>query len=385
MKKEKLKIQIDGTNTINKGAELMLYAILQEIEKRYPEAEVIFNEEAGEKPVSYIATKLNIRRRVWCNAVFYRLHVVGIFRRLHLPYSVFTSKYPTPDVDILLDAGGFQFSDQWKMSDVSLNNWLCYLEKMKQYGTKIIYLPQAFGPFETLNGRACVEMLNKYADQVFAREETSYQYLLGAGMFSSKLFLYPDFTSLVNGVIPEQYRRLAGSICLIPNMRIIDQNVISKSDYYSLFLDMVEECREHGKNIFLLNHEGKGDETLCYEMGKTFNIPVVSGLNALEIKGLISIAYLVVSSRFHGVASALTSAVPCLATSWSHKYEMLFKDFNQKNCVLDIKNRTMVLKQFAFMLDKRNNDEVRNNLILAKKKIQALNHEMWDLVWSCVE
>jgi colanic acid/amylovoran biosynthesis protein len=64
-------------------------------------------------------------------------------------------------------------------------------------------------------------------------------------------------------------------------------------------------------------------------------IEIVSNCGAKEIKGIIGNSKITVSSRFHGVASSLSQGVPCLATSWNHKYEMLFKFFNQKDCVIN--------------------------------------------------
>lgn len=41
-----MRIVLSGVETHNKGAELMLYAILQEIERRFPDAEVFINKSA---------------------------------------------------------------------------------------------------------------------------------------------------------------------------------------------------------------------------------------------------------------------------------------------------------------------------------------------------
>jgi polysaccharide pyruvyl transferase WcaK-like protein len=112
------------------------------------------------------------------------------------------------------------------------------------------------------------------------------------------------------------------------------------------------------------------------------NIELVTELNALEVKGLIGSAYLCISSRFHGVASSLNSGVPCLATSWSHKYGELFKDFNQTGCILDIQDIDQILQKISYFLDEKNNYSERRELFQCKQTNELKSQNMWDNIWS---
>ena len=142
--------------------------------------------------------------------------------------------------------------------------------------------------------------------------------------------------------------------------------------------------QKDGRKVYILNHEGKGDEKIAYQIQEALKgeIEVVTGLNALEVKGLISIAHLVITSRFHGVASALNSCVPCLATSWSHKYAELYKDYGQEDCILPLDNLEQALKKVQEYMAKDKNAEVRQSLLKILPKIQADTHSMWEEIWS---
>ena len=89
-----------------------------------------------------------------------------------------------------------------------------------------------------------------------------------------------------------------------------------------------------------------------------------------------------ISSRFHGVASALNSAVPCLATSWSHKYSELFKDYDMDDCVLQIKEESSVLRKVEDYLDKETNQKIHLHLLSQQPKIYAESKKMWEYIWS---
>jgi colanic acid/amylovoran biosynthesis protein len=382
---KEMKIQIDGTNTVNKGAELMLYAILQEIEKKYPEAKVIYNR-LGEK-ISYIQTPLNFKTRPFSTEIsmLAKLKIRGLLRRLSIPCSFLSTKYPLSGIDIILDAGGFQFSDQWNRSDYELSLGENYYRNLKKNGTKIIFLPQAFGPFQTENGKKSAVMVSKYADIIFARETVSYKYLVEAGVDKNKIKIYPDFTAPIEGIIPKQYEFLKNGVCIIPNIRMIDKGVIPMENYLSFIIQIIKKVKEMNKIPFLLNHEGRKDAYLCKIINEQFenSLTIADKLTALEVKGIISQSYLLISSRFHGVASALNSGVPCLATSWSHKYEELFKDYNQFNCVLDIKNIEKSLEQIEEYLSEQVHEEIACNLKNNTKSfIEGKNKEMWNVVWD---
>ena len=112
------------------------------------------------------------------------------------------------------------------------------------------------------------------------------------------------------------------------------------------------------------------------------SIESISGLNALETKGLISTAYLVITSRFHGVASALNSCVPCLATSWSHKYKCLFENYNLHDCVLSIKDKGDDFAKIQKYLKPDINENIRKHLVLQIPHIKAETRKMWVDVWN---
>ena len=381
------KITLSGIGTVNKGAELMLYAILQEIERKFPDAIVYISAPFNPQGLTYIKTKLELKNKTidkW-RRQYKRFHILGIAKLLHINKVHLDDVYAIKGTDYFIDSSGFLVTDQWHHSSYSTKKWDLLLKRNKSTGAKIIFLPQAFGPIEKENTKKLLSSINKYATIIMPREKVSYDYLQSSGIVNmEKVKLHKDFTCLVDGTFPEKYSHLKNGICIIPNLRMVDKGTMKIEDYTKLFTSIIATCKEKGKPVYLLNHEGKGDEKIAFEIqslvGK--DIEVVTGLNALEVKGMISSAYLVISSRFHGVASSLNSCVPCLATSWSHKYEELFKDYKQKECVLSLDNINTVILKVKDFLEETKNREIRDSLHKIKPKIQGETRKMWEEIWN---
>ena len=387
-----MKILIDGVGMTNKGAELMLISILCQIEDKYPYAKVIINSKTSKINIPILKRYTNLRiseskfRDIMNLCIRFRIY--GLIRRLNSKWLVyFTHKFPQKGIDLIIDAGGFQIGDQWKHRDLEVLQWEFYLSRMTKYNTKIAFLPQAFGPLEEKNSGKIVDLLSKYSDLVFARELISYNYLLNSGMNTTKLRLSPDFTALTKGITLQKYSNLKEGICFIPNIQIIRKGEIHKYDYIQLFTKMIDESRLLGYSPFILNHEGNDDHTLCLAIKNNlpYTIPYVSNLDALEVKGIISQSHLVVSSRFHGVVSGLNSGAPCLATSWNHKYEMLYRDYDlSADFIVSPLDIPLAVNKLTSLLDSTNYKVIVDKLTIKNKEIIKRNHSMWDEVWNLI-
>lgn len=381
-----MRIVLSGIETNNKGAELMLYAILQEIERKFSDAEVYVPIFAIKQGLSYVKTSVNLKEKPYASLIktAAKLHISGILRRLHFPYLFLQDTNIIKDANYFIDASGFAFSDQWNPDLEIVKKWEHILKGYHEQGTKLVFLPQAFGPVEKPNTKKLIALLNEYADIIMPREKVSLEYLRRCHVDKGKLHLFTDFTSLVNGEFPSQYEHLKNAVCIIPNIRMIDKGIINMQDYLDILTKIVAMSQSMGRKVFLLNHEGAGDERLafsCKERVKGY-IDVVTGLNALEVKGLIASSYLCISSRFHGVASALNSCVPCLATSWSHKYAELFNDYNMNDCVLDLNNAEKYMSKMHSFLEDGLNQKIREQLRTKTSEITKETEEMWKQVWS---
>lgn len=230
-----MKFAIYGVNFYNKGAELMLYAAKQQIQQWNQNNILCANleigsfkqrKEVGINHLTWIAPRTSIRHK---KAPFINF-IAGLFPKPIRKYYDITLE---SEVDIILDASGFAFSDQWGHAKTETMAKRCI--RWKKQGKKIILLPQAFGPFT--NGRiksAFIEILNN-SDIVFARDEISYEYINNLSVPINNVKIAPDFTNLLQGIEPEYINNLSGKPCIIPNQRMLDKTSSQVSDTYISF------------------------------------------------------------------------------------------------------------------------------------------------------
>lgn len=381
MKNSIVKIVISGVEGVNKGAELMLYAILHQIEERYPKAIVYLPITQFPNGLKQIKTSLILKQSPNKFVRFLgKYHVTGFLNRIGLRFKYLNNLIPIKDVKYYIDASGLYFSDQMISSERIAKDLHILLEGYRKQGTKIIYLPQAFGPFQKNASKIAVSAALKFSNLVIARDNISRKYLSEVDLPSTNIKQYPDFTTLVQGYVPYEYKYLAGRVCIIPNGQIIRKGIMSKESYVALMTNIINNIYDLGYEAFLLDHADDIQIIKECENSVGLNLPVIKGLDALSVKGIIGQSYLCISSRFHGVASAFSCKVPCLTTSWNHKYQELLDLYGMQTSLLSesLDENLKILKLF---LDKDSNSIIRNSLHRKNEIVKQQVMNMWNCVW----
>lgn len=371
-----INVLVDNAGFVNKGAELMLQSVVQQLETITPKVRIVVP-----KDVFYDNLDYCFHHRIL------PLFLVSNKRKERVKRFLFHNVlnktwYITPDqIDLILDAGGFQFSDQWAVTEKFIADKKAYYSRFTKKNKRIVFLPQAFGPFENSTSQRLMRIVYNVADLLYARESESYNYLNVLFPNSSKVKMAPDFTCLSKNsnsstaILPNDY------VVLIPNIRMVTHTSQSVSDHYFQFLQEVSEFLiNKGETLVLLNHEGKDDLSLILRLNSALSksVLLLNGLDALEIKRIIGEAKLVISSRYHGVVSGITQGVATLCTAWSHKYFELLKEYGCESNLLSI-NDINCAKQIIEMA-------LKNPSVFSPKEgciqsVKKLTSEMWEEVW----
>ena len=372
-----VKVLIDNAGFINKGAELMLQSVVQQLEMITPKVRIVVPERVFYENLDYcyrhhiLPLKLVYgRTKVWIKNLLYR-------NLLNKPWFI------SPDqIDIVLDAGGFQFSDQWPISKGDLYERKKYYSSFSKSNRKIVFLPQAFGPFEQPMSRQLMETVYTVADLIYAREPESYNYLISLFPENNKIKIAPDFTCLskykgrVSVDLPDGY------VVLVPNVRMVTHTAENVSDNYLDFLHEVSEFLiGKGETVVFLNHEGKDDLELLLKLneGLSQKVLLLSSLDALAVKRVIGRARLLISSRFHGVVSGLTQGVPTLCTSWSHKYFELMKEHGCESGILSINDLGQAKQSIENALKNPQTYASKDGCI---SEVTQKATDMWEEIWK---
>ncbi|MFA5545149.1 MAG: polysaccharide pyruvyl transferase family protein [Candidatus Cloacimonas sp.] len=378
-------IEIRKAGFVNKGAHLMVLAILDKLKERYPSAKfsIVTNGSSqalkemmklGLYPKAYLFRKLSIMLGDLASL---------IPKKLWSRYGIVMDK----EVDVVIDAAGFAYGDKWGRKSVyelyrSSIRW-------KRRGVKTILLPQAFGPFTLLQNQLFLKKALKNLDLVYAREEESYKHIVEITGESSHLKIAPDFTNLISGKIPSYFVPQPNLFCIVPNYRMIDK---TDSDTSAIYLSFMKTCARYlearGVNLMILIHEGEKDLYLGREISRSTEkeIPIIQETDPIFIKGILGSCTGTIGSRYHGLVSALSQGVPSLATGWSHKYEMLLKDYDFDEGLLDVHSDDKQLSEkLDMIIDKQRNKQLSEKLLKKSEELKKKVELMWLDVFSIID
>jgi polysaccharide pyruvyl transferase WcaK-like protein len=375
-----MNIEIKGVNFTNKGAELMLHAVLQQLAAWQNEKIIAA---VGLKGGSFRQRReRGLSHLAWVDSrkLFFIGPVLNSALWLVPPaLRRWWGWIRLAEIEAILDASGFAYSDQF--GPVYPEMMLTYYRRAKQAGQKVVLLPQAFGPFTDARVAGAMKQIVQLADLVYARDSVSYEHLVGLNGRLPHIKTAPDFTNLVKPKSPENNAIWHNQPCIIPNQRMLAKTAADVQASYIPFLtNIIEYLQAKGLRPFLLVHETRADLAVCQAIaaGVETAVPIVREPDALKIKGIIGQSLVTVSSRYHGLISGLAQGVPVLATGWSHKYQKLLEDYN---CPEYLVSPLTFTSDIASLIDSMIEEPGRTQLITrlnnANERLQMSTGAMW--------
>lgn len=386
-------IELNGAGFTNKGAEIMLLTVVQELSKAIPGASFCMRPtepydrmlSLGIRPILSVAPRH--RRNLFKYAAGQILHrcISRNFCRQHNVVHPF-------DVDALVDISGYAFGD--KLSLKAIHKLKDHAQSYHAKQKPVILLPQMFGPFEKPGYARAMDEALGCVDLAYARESASLQHLRKAAGARPGIKLAPDISIFtepraVDG--PE----LPGNpfCCVVPNDRMLSKGAADwGADYMRLLSQAIGQILGRGLDVLILVHStGGGDRHLADQLAASAaghgpaKCAVYANEDPLQLKALIWRSSFLIGSRYHSLVAALSGAVPVVMLGWAHKYAELARDFGVEQFVLapaDAGSRLGAAVES--LLDPKQQQTLRKVLAEKKNLMREANRVMWQETVACL-
>lgn len=372
-----MNIQIDGAGFNNRGAELMLLSVLDRLNAESSlKPQFIFHSRFLEDVPKSSALKMKQLYTVYRYKIpFYKFLPAFLYQ----DYGIVSYK----NTDHIIDIGGYHIGDPWMRSKRYFSVMKTMYKNVKNKGGKIIYLPQAFGPFEQEYSKYHLTVVMEYADVLYCRDKQSLHYLENLTGKSDKVKLAPDFTAgLVANSIPVWQSNGKACVGIIPNTKMFQYQPEAARDTYISFLkELITHLQLHKFEVQLINHEAAGDRKIIEALSGHFegSVSVHLERSALELKSLISTLDFLYSDRYHGAINGLSQGIPTITCGWSHKYNELFDSYNFPEGMATLNGKDICNKLLLWN-EKTKYSQIKEKLNVAKNRITSEVENMWDEV-----
>jgi polysaccharide pyruvyl transferase WcaK-like protein len=357
-----LAIDIRGTTTANKGAQLMFEAVVERFQATHrltcPTPVIDWDFRTG----------LGVRQDLQINRVPRLSSALSDF----VPDSI-RSRYgltATKDLEGVLDASGFAYSDSFGPRVASVE--AAYASVWRKRGIRKILLPQAFGPFTHPGVAKATRLVIDQSEITFVRDAVSEQHVAELGV-SATVRRAPDFTI---GIEPATGVSLPVDdfVALVPNGKMITKAGLTTKDYVTSFSRFADSARKQGLEVLVVNHESS-DLKLSKQIAEVTRSPIFADDRPRTLKAALSQARVIVASRFHAAVGGLSTGVPTVTVGWSHKYAELLEDFGVPEWGY-VRNSTEAEHLAAVLNDKAGQAALGTHRV----KLRAQVEDMWETV-----
>ena len=374
---------VEFTNVVyhNLGDCLMLLAARQSLQERLPRAKFMAEVRLSEAEQVYYdlkdGTKRGVSRRI-VNKLARNSprRILNILQNSWIPWSHTT----------LVHISGYCYGDPWGLG--LMRRDLAAFRKAKREGKKVILLPKTFGPFNSVEAQSYIREICDTVDLCLARDEASFATVTNIIGKNKNVQLYPDYTGGLNGIKVKQYDELKGRVCIIPNVRMVENLGLETEIYVARLSRLAVKLTSGGYDPFLLIHDTVNDSKVAAELKTSCGIPLVNEGDPLKVKGIIGNAMVVISSRLHGVINGLSQGVPVVAIGWCHKYGEVMRDYGLGEWTVEGKDFDMESVDRIYDLlssaSEERRIEINRMLCSAQIRINELNNRMWDTIVQCI-
>lgn len=361
-----MKILIEGGGFVNKGAEAMVATLATQIHNRLPYARFMMDGLKVSSSLSSLASRYQIelldltsQSLFFDLASWYSLCCVSPSESLwFLKYlsTVSRSIALLQHVNAVIDISGFRYSDQF-MSPNALP-WIAFANMINQLSLPYLFAPQSWGPFDqNIRMKDWCHSVCHASPLICVRDRISQMYLASLlNMDQDDIPIYPDITFVLepdfsqkaaaifknNGFSPGHFP----FIVLVPSARLLEKNRFPQGEEKckEMFVQIGRAFLSMDVDVLILPHAfemGKmsADYRLADEIhqilkARSLDVDLLN-LSAAEIKSILNLSDLVVSSRYHALIGALSCKCSAVALGWAHKYGELMGEFHLDENIID--------------------------------------------------
>lgn len=402
-----MKVLITGAQFNNKGAQSLLFTVVDQLKKRNADIEIYYlpiddYRKYDKSQLNFHIVYGDMEAHNYENRVFQRPFILGkaILRSIIKKNSVKVSDVTElhrllPEIDAIIDVSGYQLTS--KFSNEMNRKFLYYIEEAKRYGKKIILMPQSFGPFDYKNDREKLMRTIKKdlseVDLIFAREKEGYDLL--CNLFGVKnIKLSPDLVLQGDEInweniytkIPKlQYPKIGdkNNVAIIPNTEAFRHG--NENQILEVYSAVINKLLLHGKTVYIFRHSN--DLLACEKIYDKFsnneNVNFIKNdFTCEEYSEFVTQFDFIIASRYHAIIHAYKKGIPALIFGWAIKYQRLAELFNQSKYVFDITANHIhpekILDELEVLCQNYYNE--KNTII--KKQSQLCRDTCFDDCWS---
>ncbi|TLX77093.1 hypothetical protein E9993_05260 [Labilibacter sediminis] len=384
------KILITGGNFINKGAQSMLFCLVDNVKTQYPNAEIVmidlFPTQKNKDKENYTFKIVNMHIRTLLRMAFPVLKLLVKPKPISNPEKEIAHHFKT--ADIILDISGYGVSSH-NQSPLWTYASLYPVKLAKKNNIPFIFLPQTLGPFEFKGWKKVIiwpliKKYLKYPKTIFIREPECRKHtdkIRTQGVLDSfDLVLQSDKISLENlykntSMLADQNFDVENnSIIIIPNKQLT--KLKPKDQVVEIFSNIISSLLQSNHKVVIMRHSAD-DKELCNTIYRDVNDNRLKMINEdltpYQIQKILEPAQIVIAARYHGLIHALKLKKPCFVIGWAHKYQHVMNSFSLNDYYFDIRYSSFEFINTSLNKMLAEKDLLQDKIEQQLKEVQSLN------------
>lgn len=336
-----------GALSQNHGAEAMTIASIQIIKEALPQSNI------------FIASKIDEDRKYArnhnVNFIKYPKSILGRLKIVLIGFiCAFLHKKPKNEYlsgiynsDLIIDITGDSFGDYQSLNVMSIGLRQLPIIFFKK---PLILFPQSLGPFIHFFSKIMARIILNYSKVIFIREKISLNYIRTFLKNPKNIFFCIDTAFFLEENTEETnydkfYEKNNESLLIIG---IAASQLISSEKYIEIFSNLSNQIiNSYGHKILLIPHvidtiAYKNDDRIVLKKiyqnihRKENCLIIEEDLPASILKKLIGMCDIFIGSRMHSNIASLSTNVPTIAISYSHKFLGIMELYEQGEYVLNV-------------------------------------------------